>query len=64
MDLCLGFAGSRPQPVMNFTHLTHTIAHRVGRYLERQGLLVRDAENSYLTCGAEDDEPMNQLLGS
>ncbi len=25
------------------THLTHTIAHRVARYLERQGLLVHDA---------------------
>ena len=24
------------------TQLTHTIAHRVGRYLERQSLLVRD----------------------
>ncbi|WP_404852735.1 hypothetical protein, partial [Escherichia coli] len=30
------------------TQLTHTIAHRVGRYLERQGLLERDVENSYL----------------
>ena len=28
------------------TQLTHTIAHRVARYLERQGLLVRDAGNS------------------
>jgi hypothetical protein len=27
------------------TQLTHTIAHRVGRYLERQSLLVRDDEN-------------------
>ena len=25
------------------TQLTHTIAHRVGRFLERQGLLERDA---------------------
>ena len=25
------------------THLTHTIAHRVALYLERQGLLVHDA---------------------
>jgi hypothetical protein len=30
------------------TQLAHTIAHRVGRYLERQGWLERDAENSYL----------------
>ena len=27
------------------TQLTHTIAQRVARYLERQGLLVRDAGN-------------------
>ena len=30
------------------TQLTHTIAHRVGRYLERQGLLERDVENNTL----------------
>jgi len=34
------------------TQLTHTIAHRVGRCLERQGLLERDAENSYLAADA------------
>jgi len=27
--------------------LTHTIAHRVGRYLERRGLLERDAGDTY-----------------
>ena len=27
------------------TQLTHTIAQRVARYLERQGVLVRDAES-------------------
>ncbi len=31
------------------THLTHTIAHRVARYLERQGLLERDTGHTYLT---------------
>ena len=31
------------------TELMHTIAERVGRFLQRQGLLERDAENSYLT---------------
>ena len=30
------------------TQLTDTIAHRIARYLERQGLLERDSENSYL----------------
>ena len=47
--------------------LTHTIAHRVGRYLERQGLLVRDSDQSYLTADAVDTDnetPMNHLLGS
>ena len=49
------------------TQLTHTIAHRVARYLERQGLLVRDGENSYLTAegvDADNETPMNHLLGS
>ena len=31
------------------TRLTHTIAHHVARYLERQGLLERDTGNIYLT---------------
>ena len=39
------------------------IARRVGRYLERQGLLERDAENSYLTTDAVSEDSMNQLLG-
>jgi len=49
------------------TRLTHTIAQRVGRYLERQGLLERDTGNIYLTpeaVDASDDDPSNQLLGS
>jgi len=45
------------------TQLAHTIAQRVGRFLERQGLLERDAENSYLAGDAVDDDPMSQLLG-
>ncbi len=45
------------------TQLAHTIAHRVGRYLERQGLLERDAENSYLAWDAVDEDAMTPLLG-
>ena len=45
------------------TRLTHTIAQLIGRFLERQGLLERDAENSYLTGDTVDDDPMSQLLG-
>ena len=49
------------------TQLTHTIAHRVARYLERRGLLVRDDGNSYLTAegvDADPESPMSHLLGS
>lgn len=41
------------------TQVTHTIANLVDRFLERQGLLERDAENSYLTCDETDDHPAN-----
>jgi len=44
--------------------LTHTIAHRLARYLERLGLLVRDAENSYLALEGLDEDPMDQLRGN
>ncbi|VAW82460.1 Mobile element protein [hydrothermal vent metagenome] len=46
----------------DLTKLAHTIAQRIGRFLERQGLLERDAENSYLAGDAEDDGLLNQLL--
>ncbi len=39
------------------------IAYRIGRYLERQGLLVRDAEQSYLTLDEPEEDSMNQLQG-
>ena len=45
------------------TQLTHTIAQRVGRFLERQGLLERDAENSYLSGDILEAGPLDQLLG-
>ena len=49
------------------TQLTHTIARRVARHLERQGLLARDTGHTYLTADGVDEDPqspMNQLLGS
>ncbi len=45
------------------THLTHTMAHRVSRFLERQGLLVRDDETAYLSLDTEGDDPMASLIG-
>ena len=47
----------------DITQLTNTIAERIGRYLERQGLLERDTGNDYLSQDAVDDDPMQQLLG-
>jgi len=49
------------------SRLAHTIAHRVGRYLERRGLLERDADNAYLTqkaVSAPEQDPSNHLFGS
>jgi hypothetical protein len=40
--------------------LVHTISHRIARILERQGLLERDMEQSYLTLEGDDD-PMSQI---
>jgi hypothetical protein len=45
----------------------HTIARRVGRYLERQGLVERDSGNIFLTqeaVGVSDEDLSNQLLAS
>lgn len=44
--------------------LTQTLAQRIGRYLERQGLLERDAEHAYLVGDDLEVGPMEQLLGS
>ena len=43
--------------------LAHTIALRVGRYLERQGLIERDAETAWLSGDSDDPGPMDPLLG-
>jgi hypothetical protein len=41
--------------------LSHTIARRLARYLERQGLLERDAEHNHLVLNHSDEDPMDQL---
>jgi len=43
--------------------LTHTIAERVGRFLQRQGLLERDGESSDLATEAVDEGSMDPLIG-
>jgi len=45
--------------------LVQRISHRIGRCLERQGLLTRDAEAAWLNLETPDTtDPMAQLLGS
>jgi hypothetical protein len=44
--------------------LAHQLSHRVGRYLERQGLLSRDLENAYLAFDFDESNPMPHLQGS
>src|SRR5210317_1565889 len=59
--------GIRSPSKAELTRLAHTIARRVGRYLERQGLIERDAGNIFLSqeaVDASDEDPTNQLLGS
>ncbi len=57
------FQWTKPPTSAELTQLTHTLAHRVGRFLERQGLLERDAENSYLSGDALQAGPLDQLVG-
>jgi hypothetical protein len=44
------------------TDLVHAISHRVAGFLERQRILERDEENSYLNLEGDED-PMQQVLG-
>ncbi len=48
---------------IEITQLADRIARRVGRYLERHGLLERDAQQSYLAGESMETDPMDQLLG-
>jgi len=44
--------------------LLERISHRVGHHLERRGLLVRDAEQSYLQWEEARGSPLDELLGA
>jgi len=56
------FRWLRAPTTAELTELAHTIAQRVGRFLQRQGVLERDGENSYLAGDAVDEGSMEQLL--
>ncbi len=63
-DGSLRFRWVKAPTSAELTGLAQTLARRVGRFLERRGLLERDAENSYLAGEAVEAGPMDQLLGS
>jgi hypothetical protein len=44
--------------------LVQRIAERIGRSLERSGLITRDIENAYLTFDPAEEAPINSLLGA
>ena len=53
-----------PAPaVTDLQTLIERISERVGRHLERRGLLVRDAENAYLEWDGEEASPLDDLAG-
>ena len=43
------------------SQLVHRLAQRIGRHLERQGLLQRDVENDYLTEDAFEADALTPL---
>jgi len=44
--------------------ITHTIARRVARHLEKAGYLVRDPEHEYLDLLPDEDDAMNAIVGA
>jgi hypothetical protein len=44
--------------------LVQRIAERIGRSLERSGLITRDIENAYLAFDPTEEAPINSLLGA
>jgi hypothetical protein len=56
------FRWVRAPTTTELTELTHTIARRVGGFLQRQGLLECDGEQSFLAGEAVDEGSMDPLL--
>ena len=63
-DASLRFRWVKEPTSAELARLTQTLALRIGRHLERQGLLERDAENSSLAGDVLEGGAMEQLLGS
>ena len=59
----LSFRRVPPPTVEALEKLVRGISARVGRVLERQGLLVRDLEDSFLTVDSAEGSGVDDLLG-
>ena len=57
------FRWVRAPTTTELAELTHTIAERVGRFLQRQGLLECDGEQRFLAAEAVEEGAMDQLIG-
>ena len=62
-DNSLRFRWVRAPSSAERDRLTQTLVQRIGRHLERQGLLERDAENSYPAGDGLEAGPLDQILG-
>ena len=54
----------KPPAEEDLDKITHTIAKRVSRYLERAGYLYRDAETEYLDLVPEEEDAMHEIIGA
>jgi hypothetical protein len=54
----------KPPTTGDLDKITHMIATRVSRYLERAGYLYRDAESEYLDLISEEDDVMHGIISA
>lgn len=57
------FQAVKAPTVEELTRLVHQISERIARLLERQGLIERDEENSYLSLEGLEEDGLSQLQG-
>ncbi|XOV87621.1 MAG: transposase [Pseudomonadota bacterium] len=54
----------KPPTAEDLNKISHTIAKRVSRYLERAGYLYRDAESAYLDLIQEEGDALQGIIGA
>lgn len=54
----------KPLTPGDLDEITHKIAKRVSRYLERSGYLYRDAESEYLDLVPDEEDVMHGIIGA